>query len=88
MHCRPDWVQRYFDLYSQSQRRSITLVGLLQKPNTRLRVPAELSPIPKKRSKMPDMSQRLTVVFAVIVTIILGASLSEMVIQSWQSWAR
>jgi len=29
------------------------------------------------------MSERLMEVFAVIVTIILGADLSEMVIQSW-----
>jgi len=32
---------------------------------------------------MPDMSERLMEVFAVIVTIILGTGLSEIVIQSW-----
>jgi hypothetical protein len=38
---------------------------------------------PQQRSKMPDMSERLMEVFAVIVTIILGTGLSEIVIQSW-----
>ena len=54
--------------------------GLLQKPNTELGLSAKLPQIPQQRSKMPEMSERLMEVFAVIVTIIVGAGLSEMFI--------
>ena len=40
--------------------------------------------LPGKRSKMPEMSERLMEVFAVIVTIVLGAVLSEMFIQFFE----
>ena len=74
----------YFDTYSEITACRLLLWVCYKNRTQAYGCSQSYFKLPNKRSNLPEMSERLMEVFAVIVTIIVGAGISEMFIKVFE----